>query len=83
MENICRKCAPNTSPRHLFNFGKQLKTANACKKPSWKQDILKDVCQKTFKMITCCGQDYEKDRGLKLITSLSLNCKTALEISFD
>ena len=25
----------------------------------------------------------KKDRGLKLITSLSLNCKTALEISFD
>ena len=32
MEKSCRKCAPKASPRPLSNFGKQTKTANACKK---------------------------------------------------
>ena len=27
MEKSCRKCAPKASPRPLFNFGKQPKTA--------------------------------------------------------
>ena len=32
MEKSCRKCAPKASPRPLFYFGKQPKTATACKK---------------------------------------------------
>ena len=32
MEKSCRKCAPKASPRSLFYFGKQPKTAIACKK---------------------------------------------------
>ena len=29
MQMSCRKCAPKASPRSLFNFGKQPKTAIA------------------------------------------------------
>ena len=32
MEKACRKQAPKASPRPLFYFGKQPKTAIACKK---------------------------------------------------
>ena len=32
MEKSCRKCVPKASPRSLFDFGKQPKTAIACKK---------------------------------------------------
>ena len=32
MEKSCRKCTPKASPRPLFYFGKQPKTAIACKK---------------------------------------------------
>ena len=46
MEKSCRKCAPKTSPRPLFYFGKQPKTAIACKKLFEKEDILKGGYQK-------------------------------------
>ena len=52
MEKSCRKCAPKASPRPLFYFGKQPKTAIACKKFFQKQDILKGDYQKTFKKLT-------------------------------
>ena len=32
MEKSCRKCAPKASLKPLVNFGKELKTAMACKK---------------------------------------------------
>ena len=32
MEKSCGKCVQKASPRILFNFGKQAKTAIACKK---------------------------------------------------
>ena len=32
MEKLCRKCAPKASSRPLSNFGKEPKTAIACKK---------------------------------------------------
>ena len=32
MENSCRKCAPKSNPRFLFNFSKYPKTAIVCKK---------------------------------------------------
>ena len=32
MEKSCRKYAPKASSRSLFNFGKQSKIVNACKK---------------------------------------------------
>ena len=32
MEKSCRKCVPKASPRSLFDFGKQPRTAIACKK---------------------------------------------------
>ena len=44
MEKSCSKCAPKASPRFLFYFGKQPKTAIACKnffenKIFWKEII--------------------------------------------
>ena len=51
MEKSCRKCAPKASPRPLFYFGKQPKTAIACKKFFQKQDILKGDYQKSFKKV--------------------------------
>ena len=32
MKKSCRKCAPNDSPKPLFNFGKKPKAAIACHK---------------------------------------------------
>ena len=49
MKKSYRKCAPKASPRPLFYFGKQPKTAIACKKFFWKQDILKGDYQKPLK----------------------------------
>ena len=51
MKKSCRKCAPKASPRPLFYFGKQHKTAIACKKFFWKQDILKGGYQKPVKKV--------------------------------
>ena len=49
MEKSCRKCAPNASPRSLFYFGKQLKTAIACTKFFLKFDILNKDNQNPLK----------------------------------
>ena len=49
MEKSCRKYAPKASPRPLFYFGKQPKTAIACKKLLLKLDILKEDHQKPLK----------------------------------
>ena len=49
MEESCRKFLPKTSPRPLFNFGKEHKTARACKKFFLKYDILKEDYQKALK----------------------------------
>ena len=38
MENPCSKYPPKASPRPFFKFGKQPKTAIACKKLFWKYD---------------------------------------------
>ena len=75
MVKVCGKCAPKTSLKSLFNFGKQRKIVNTCKKEDY---------QKTFKKLTWFfplypvlfyGQDYEKQEGLELVTSLSLGFK--------
>ena len=72
MEKSCRKCAPKASPRPLFYFGKQPKTAIACKKFFQKQDILKGDYQKPFKKLTLFlllnpvplnRQCYQKQKG--------------------
>ena len=49
MEKSCRKCAPKATPRPLFYFGKQPKTAIVCKKFFQKLDILKEDYQKPVK----------------------------------
>ena len=50
MEKSCRKCAPKATRKAHFNFGKQPKTAIACKKLFYTCDILKKGHQKTFKV---------------------------------
>ena len=37
MEKLCRKCTPKVSPRPLFNFGKQPKTATAFIEKSYRK----------------------------------------------
>ena len=49
MEKSCRRCEPNASPRPLFYFGKQPKTAISCKKFFLKYDISKEDYQKPLK----------------------------------
>ena len=49
MKKSCREWAPKASSRPLFNFGKEFKTAIACKKLFWKQDTLKEDYQKSLK----------------------------------
>ena len=49
MEKPCRKCAPKACPRHLSKFGKQPRTAIACKKLFLRYDILKEDYQKPLK----------------------------------
>ena len=71
MEKSCRKCAPKSSPRPFFTFGKYLKTAIACKKLFQKYDILKEDYQKALKKsilfflpnpISFIGQSYQKQK---------------------
>ena len=52
MKKSCRKCAPQASPRPLFNFSKYPKTDIACKKFFLKLDILNEDYQKPLKMLT-------------------------------
>ena len=52
MEKVCKSCPPKASPRPIFNFGKEDKTANAYKKLFWKFDILKEDYRKIFKLLT-------------------------------
>ena len=52
MEKSCRKCAPKTSPRLIFYFDKQPKTAIPHKKFFWKVDILKEDYQKPLENLT-------------------------------
>ena len=71
MEKSCRRCAPKASPRTLFNFGKQPKTAIACKKFFQKLDILKEHYQR--------DKVIENKRSLDLVTSCSSGYKTSPE----
>ena len=74
MEKSCRKCEPKASPRPLFYFGKQPKTAIACRKLFKEEDILKGDYQRPLKRLTLCfllnpvpfnGQSYRKQKGLR------------------
>ena len=91
MEKTCRKCTPKASPRPLFYFGKQPKTAIACKKFFSKQDILKEDYQKLLKKLTLFfpshlvpfnGQSYKNKRGLELVTSRSSGYETSSQKLF-
>ena len=72
IEKSCRKYAAKASPRPLYNFGKQPKTAIACKKFFEKQNISKEDYQKALKRVTLFflsnpvpfnGQNYQKHKG--------------------
>ena len=72
MEKSCRRWAPKASPRPFFYFGKLPKTAIACKKFFWKQDILKEDYQKALTKSTLLFlpnqvpfkvQNYQKQKG--------------------
>ena len=72
MGKPCRKCVPKASFIPLFYFGKQPKTAIACKN-FFKNDILKENYQKPFKKLTLfflsnsvlfIGQSYKTQKGL-------------------
>ena len=91
MEKSCRKCAPKASPRPLFYFGKQPKTAIACKKFFWKQGILKGGYQKPLKKLTwfffrtqslLIEKVIKNKRGLELVTSRSSDYEKKLFILF-
>ena len=49
MERPCQKCAPKASPRRFFYFGKQPKTAIACKNFFQKKRYFERDYQKPLK----------------------------------
>ena len=71
MGKPCRKCVPKASFIPLFYFGKQPKTAIACK--NFLKNILNKNYQKPFKKLTLfflsnsvlfIGQSYKTQKGL-------------------
>ena len=67
MKKICKKSAVKTSPIPNFNFGKQPKTANICKRlleiSYFKRDHEKGNLIFSFAPSPFYGQDYEKQKG--------------------
>ena len=91
IEKSCQKCLPKASPRSLFNFGKQSKTAITYKKFFWKWNVLKENPQKALKKLTLLffqtqfllmDKILKKKRGLELVTSRSSGYETSSEIFF-
>ena len=85
MKKSYRKCAPKASPRLLFYFGKQPKTAIPCKKFFLKY-ILKGDYQKPLKsklyfffptQSLLMDKFLKNKRDLELVTSLSSGYKTS------
>ena len=86
---IMEKMYTKSSRWPLFYFGKLPKTATACKKFFWKQDILKKDYQKPLKKQTLLflsnpvlfnGQSYQKQKEPG--TSLSSGYKTSSQNCF-
>ena len=84
MEKSCRKCA--ASPRPLFYFGKQPKTAIACKEFLQKQDILEGIIKSLLKIklyfffpdqSLLIDKVIKNKKGLELVTSPSSGYKTS------
>ena len=72
MEKSCRKCTPKAFTRHLFNSGKWLKAAIACKKVFQKMQYFERELSKGLKKVNFIflsnpisfnGQDYKKLNG--------------------
>ena len=66
MEKVCKVSAVKTSPIPLFNFGKQPRTANTCKRlleiNYFKRDHEKGNLIFPFHPVPFYGQDYEKQK---------------------
>ena len=86
MEKSCRKCA--ASPRPLFYFGKQPKTAIACKEFLQKQDILEGIIKSLLKIklyfffpnqSLLIDKVIKNKKGLELVTSCYSLHETNLE----
>ena len=84
MEKSCRKCA--ASPRPLFYFGKQPKTAIACKEFLQKQDILEGIIKSLLKIklyfffpnqSLLIDKIIKNKKGLELVTSPSSGYKAS------
>ena len=84
MEKSCRKCA--ASPRPLFYFGKQPKTAIACKEFLQKQDILEGIIKSLLKIklyfffpnqSLLIDKVIKNKKGLELVTSPSSGYKVS------
>ena len=84
MEKSCRKCA--ASPRPLFYFGKQPKTAIACKEFLQKQDILEGIIKSLLKIklyfffpnqSLLIDKVIKNKKGLELVTSPSSGYKAS------
>ena len=82
MEKSCRKCA--ASPGPLFYFGKQPKTAIACKEFLQKQDILEGIIKSLLKIklyfffpnqSLLIDKVIKNKKGLELVTSPSSGYK--------
>ena len=87
MEKSCRKYAPKASPRSFFYFGKQPKTAIACKKFYLKIRYFERGLSKTFKKVNfvfffpaqslLMDKVIKNKRAVELVTSPSSGYKTS------
>ena len=83
MEKLYRKSAPKASPRLLFYFGKQPKTAIICKKLFYFERGLSKTFLKSKLYLFFSTQSLLMDkviknkRDLELVTSLSSGSKTS------
>ena len=62
MQKSCRKCAPKVRP--LFYFGKQPKTAIACKKGDYQKPLKKLTLFFLSNPVPFNGQSHKKQKGL-------------------
>ena len=86
MEKICRKFAPTASPRTLFKFWLAVRTCQCMQETLLEvRYVEKKKKKKKVNLILLCTQSLFMDkimnnkRGLGLVTSLSLGCKTCVE----
>ena len=74
MEKVCKESVVKASPIPLFNFGKQPKTANACKRlleiSNFKRDRKKGNLFLSFRPALFMDKVMKNKKGLELVTSV-------------